>query len=354
MKIRTFKKEDVYGKKVFLRLDLDVPIENQKITDDSRLRAGLPTINFLLKNNCFLVLAGHLGRPSLNLKNNEFSLKPIANWFKKEFKISDASFSKNKVGEFDGWSFRDKIFLLENLRFDKGEEKNDSEFSKKLSCTAEVYVNDAFAVSHRNHSSIVGITKFLPAFAGLRLAKEVEVLSKVLENPERPLVILIGGVKIETKLTVVEKMHHIADYVLVGGKIAEQDRVLLKVQHEKVIGRKPVLLVAELKENKKDITEKSTENFNQIISQGKTIVWNGPMGLISDTEKIYSKATKQIAEGIINTKSFSIVGGGDTVAYLKKLNLLDKFSFVSTGGGAMLNFLAGEKLPGIEVLQSYS
>ncbi|HZJ18334.1 MAG TPA: phosphoglycerate kinase [Patescibacteria group bacterium] len=352
MKVRTFQDKDVYNKKVFLRLDFDVPIVGGEITDDLRLRAGLLSINYLLKNNCFLVLAGHLGRPDHNLENNyKLSLSTVAKWFKKELQIKDSEFKKDKLKEFDGWSLGSKIFLLENLRFNKGEEENDFEFSKSLASIAEVYVNDAFAVSHRNHASITGITKFLPSFAGLRLTKEIEVLSEVLDKPKRPLVVLIGGAKIETKLPVVEKMHQIADYILVGGEIADQDKVLLKVQHEKVIGRKPVLLVADIKEDKRDITKKSAENFCQVIFQGKTIIWNGPMGLISDSKKVYSKATKLIAEKITETDSFSIVGGGDTVGYLNKINLLNKFSFVSTGGGAMLDFLAGEKLPGVEVLR---
>lgn len=352
MKIKTFQKQDIYEKKVFLRLDFDVPIEKGKITDDSRLKAGLLSINYLLKSNCFLVLAGHLGRPKDHLeKGNKFSLKPIAVWLKKELKIKDDKFSEGKLNEFDGWNLGDRVFLLENLRFDKGEEENNPEFSKKIASLAEVYINDAFAVSHRNHASITGITKFIPSFAGLRLIEEIKILSKVLENPKRPLVVIIGGAKIETKLPVVERMHQIADYILVGGEIAEQDKVLLKVQHERVVNKKPVLLIADLEEDKKDITKKSAENFSQIVSKGETIVWNGPMGMISDTEKVYSRATKLIAEAIIKTNTFSIVGGGDTVGYLKKLNLLDKFSFISTGGGAMLNFLAGEKLPGIEILK---
>ncbi|MFH1186609.1 MAG: phosphoglycerate kinase [Candidatus Levyibacteriota bacterium] len=349
MKIKTPQKDDIKDKKVFLRLDLDVPVENGKIIDDLRLKAALATIEFLLESDATLILAGHLGRPS-SLKEENFSLKPVAEWFKKELKIKDSEFRKKQFSEFNGWMLGDRISLLENLRFFEEEEKNEPEFAKKLSLLANVYVNDAFAVSHRNHASITGIIKFLPSFAGLRLAREIEILSKVLEDPKRPLVVIIGGAKIETKLPVVEKMHKIADYILVGGEIAEQDKVLLKVQHEKVIGRKPVLLVADITEEKKDITEKSAENFAQIISLGETIVWNGPMGMTSNPNQAYSKGTKLVAEMIVKSNAYSVVGGGDTVSYLTKQNLLNKFSFVSTGGGAMLEFLAGEKLPGIKIL----
>jgi len=205
---------------------------------------------------------------------------------------------------------------------------------------------------HRNHASIVGITKFLPHFAGFHLEKEIEVLSDVLKNPKRPLVVIIGGAKIETKLPLVEKMHHIADYVLVGGKIVEETKILIKVQHEKIAGQKAVLLVADTVQDNSDITPKDAENFLQIINLAKTIVWNGSMGIIGGKAEILAseEGSKKIAEGILQTKAYSVVGGGDTVEYINKLGILDKFSFASTGGGAMLNLLSGEKLPGIEAL----
>lgn len=349
MKIKTFQKQDVYGKKVFLRLDFDVPIENGSITDDSRLKAGLSSINSLLKNNCFLVLAGHLGRPDHHLeKRDEFSLKPIADWFKRVLEISDDKFKKGKLKELEGWSLGEKAFILENLRFNKGEEENDFNFSKKLSSLSEIYINDAFAVSHRNHASITGITKILPSFAGLRLTKEIEVLSKVLKNPKRPLTVIIGGAKIETKLPLIAKMHKFANFVLVGGEVAKHTNELIKVEHQKAGYVKSIIEIADLIDSAKDINEYSINNFLKIIYQSNTIIWNGPMG---EFEKGFNKGTKEIAFGIIKAKAKSIVGGGDTVGYLKRLNLLENFSFVSTGGGAMLDFLSGEKLPGLEVLK---
>jgi len=351
MKLRKVQDADVKGKTVFLRGDLDVPIQQsatsnqESVLDSSRLEAWFPTLEHLLKQNAKVIIAGHLGRPEG--KDEKFSLKPVALWIRKARELHN-ELEQVDLNGFQAFKITGNVFLLENLRFYKEEEENNEEFSKNLASLAEVYVNDAFASSHRAHASIVGITKYLPAFSGLRLLKEVEELSKVLEEPKRPLCVIIGGAKIETKLPLVEKMHHFADYVLVGGEIAENDKVLLKVQHEKVQGKKAALLVADLKENLKDITEKSAENFLQVVQNCQTIVWNGPMGLVEDDEN--SVGTRILAEGLTNSGSYKIVGGGDTIAYLTKINLLDKFSFASTGGGAMLEFLAGVKLPGLVAL----
>ena len=342
------KEINVKDKAVFLRADLDVPLIDGKIEDDTRLLSSVPTIEYLLKQNAKIIVGGHLGRPKGIDKR--LSLEPIAEWFSSKFKINGSGFKK--LGEFEGWEITPNLFLLENLRFNEGEEKNDPEFSKKLSALAKIYVNDAFAMCHRNHASIVGITKFLPHFAGFHLEKEFENLTAAMKNPKRPLVVIIGGKKIETKLPLVEKMHRIADYVLVGGKIAEETRILIKVQHEKITGSKAALLVADLMPNESDITEKDAENFLQIIGLAKTIIWNGSMGIVGgESEHLASEAgTKKIAEGILKTKAYTIVGGGDTVEYLNNLGILNKFSFASTGGGAMLSLLSGEKLPGIEAL----
>jgi phosphoglycerate kinase len=340
---------DVKNKTVFLRADLDVPVIGREIEDDTRLVSIIPTIEYLLEQNAKIVLAGHLGRPEGVDKS--LSLKPVADWFGERFSISNLQSSKRRG--FDGWEVGPNIFLLENLRFNEGEEKNDPGFSKKLAGLADIYVNDAFAMCHRNHASIVGVTHFLPHFAGLHLAKEVEVLSGVLKNPKRPLVVIIGGAKIETKLPLVEKMHHIADYVLVGGKIVEETKILIKVQHEKIVGQKAALLVADTAANGSDITPTDAENFLQIINLAKTIVWNGSMGIIGGkSEHLESEeGSKKIAKGILQTNAYSVVGGGDTVEFINKLRILDKFSFASTGGGAMLSLLSGEKLPGIEALK---
>ena len=357
MNLRSVENEELRSKTVLLRADLDVPLKNDEIKDDTRLRAWYPTLELLVKKGAKIIVAGHLGRPKIQLpflafetkkENEELSLKPVANWIKTE--SGSQKIEEIEINGFKAWKITEEISLLENLRFYKEEEENEESFSKNLASLADVYVNDAFASSHRAHSSIVGVTKFLPSFAGIRLIKEVKELSSVLENPKRPLTILIGGAKIETKLPLVEKMHKFSDFVLVGGELSEQDKVLLRVMHEKLDRIKSILLVADLEENKKEITEYSSENFIQVINKSETVVWNGPMGLIE--EEKYSLETLKIAKAISEGSAYSIVGGGDTVGFLKKEKLLEKFSFVSIGGGAMLEYLSGETLPGLKPLET--
>ncbi len=365
MKLPLVTEADVKNKTVFLRADLDVPLTKLKtqnspaspseagraklktqVEDDTRLRAGLPTIEYLVKSEAVVIIGSKLGRP--NGVDLALSLKPVAQWLVRRFKNKDLRFTKKKMDGFDGWEITPKLFLLENLRFYKGEGENDPAFAKQLAELAQIYVNDSFAVSHRTHASIVGIPKYLPHFAGLRLQKEVEVLSSAMENPERPLVVVIGGAKMETKVPVVAKMHQIADYVLVGGKIANDSKTLLKVEHEKTGQNKAILLVGDLNSEGTDLTKESFKKFLSIIALAKTIIWNGPVGLIENED--CQQATRELALAIAKSRAYTIVGGGDTAGFLKKIGLLDKFSFVSVGGGAMLDFLAGEKLPGIEAL----
>ena len=355
MKLPLLKNANVSGKTVFLRADLDVPlsqlstINNKQLTieDDTRLVSAIPTIEYLLKHNAKVIIGGHLGRPKGVDRN--LSLEPIAEWFCSKYHVSSIKYGKR--GEFNGWEIGENIFLLENLRFFEGEEKNDEGFSKNLASLAQIYVNDAFAMCHRNHASIVGITHFLPPAVGFHLEKEVQNLTRAMENPKRPLVVIVGGKKIETKLPIVSKMHRIADYVLVGGKIAEESQAFLKVRYEKIQGKKSVLLIADSTPDGLSITEKSLYNFLDIIPLAGTIIWNGTMGFIGEKEDEF-QATRKIARAIIKSKAYSVVGGGDTVEFLNKLGILDKFSFASTGGGAMLAFLSGEKLPGIEALKT--
>ena len=345
--LKSVKDADVNNKTVFLRADLDVPIKSGEILDTTRLKTWLPTLEYLLKSEAQVFITGHLGRPKY--EDEKFSLKPVAEWIKKslglhnELKVVD-------IKGFKSWKITGNVFLLENLRFYKGEEENDKKFSEKLASLAEIYVNDAFASSHRAHASIVGVTEYLPNFAGFRLQKEVKVLSGILENPKRPLVVIVGGAKIETKLPLVENMYYFADYVLVGGKIAKEMGVILKVMHEKTTERNSSFLVADLTEDKKDITKNSVKNFLQIIDNAQTVVWNGPMGVTEEEDS--SESTRDLALGILKSKVYSVVGGGDSLSYLRKQNLLSKFSFVSVGGGAMLEFLSGNKLPGLEALET--
>lgn len=347
MELKELTKDKVIGKRVFLRADLDVPMEREEISDETRLSAWQETLDFLLENQSKVVIAGHLGRPDGIEK--KYSLIVIAKWLAKRL---DLPISETTIGSFPGWKIGEKISLLENLRFYPEEEKNDQAFSKQLASLAEIFVNDAFSASHREHASIVGVASLLPSYPGFALKKEIETLTSLLESPKRPLVVVIGGAKIETKLPLVEKMHHFADYVLVGGEIAEQDKVLLKIQHEKKEGRISALIVADLRVDGFDITEKSAENFVQIINTAQTVIWNGPMGKIEDEGA--REGTRKIAEGIIASNVYSVVGGGDSLAFFSKEGMKDKFSFVSMGGGAMLELLSGEVLPGIKPLLSQS
>lgn len=341
--------KNLHGRTVILRVDSDVDIVDKHIVDDTRLKASLDTIRFILEKGGDVNIIGHLGRPTPDSLKS-FTLEPIALWFADKL---HGRVSPIKIGRLDAWKITDRVNLIENIRFFKEEEDNNSEFARELALLGDIYVNDAFAVSHRSHASIEGITHFLPSFAGIHFEKEIEVLGKVLKDPARPLIVLIGGAKIETKLPMVEKMHKVADYVLVGGEIAEQDRVLIKVQHEKLEGNKGIVIVADSNDSKSDITPKSVENFCQILSLAKTIVWNGPVGIIGDGKKQLDseEGTRLIANYVAGCKAYKIVGGGDTLMYLSRLGLFDKFDFVSTGGGAMLEFLSGKKLPGITPLE---
>ncbi len=334
-----------FSKETFIiRIDTDIEIVEGKIVDDFRLKSSLATIEFIRSGGGKIILVGHLGRPSeSDLTKSEFSLLPVAKWFEKEF---NGRVQEINIDGFSGWSIADNIVLLENIRFYPGEEVDDNEFAEKLSSLGNIFVNEAFATAHRKHASTVGITKFLPSYAGFRFSLEVETLSKIIDKPERPLVIVIGGEKIETKLPLVEKMHQFAEYVLVGGKIADETKTLLEVAHRKTSGIKAVLLMAETV-GEDDVTEKSIENFTQIIKWAKTVVWNGTMGNIA--LKNHLETTKKLANAIIGSESFSVVGGGDTVAFLTQENIRG-FSFVSVGGGAMLAFLAGENLPSLNAL----
>lgn len=342
------QKPQLEGKRVLLRADLDVPIIDGQIGEMSRLQGVVESINYITKNGGMVILVGHMGRPK-GVADSVFSLKPVADFFAKEFHSDGiGAFTQS---DFSGWNITPNIILLENIRFYKGEEENTQSFCEELAKLGDIFVNDAFAVSHREQSSIVGVAKLLPHFAGFRLEKEIKVLSALLKDPKRPLVVIIGGAKLETKLPLVEKMHHFADFVLVGGKIAQETRTLLKVQHEKTPGRRSILLVADLNEDLTDITPITIENFKQVIQTAKTIVWNGPVGK-TDGDGESGEGTLQIAHAIVDSKAYSVVGGGDTLSFLEQHNLLNNFDFASTGGGAMLAFLSGEKLPGIEVLNS--
>lgn len=330
-------------KKVLVRIDADVDIQHSKIIDDTRLISCLATIKKLLKLKSKIIIIGHLGRPEGYDKS--LSLLPIAEWFAHYFNVTLSPLES----PFGGWQIGKHIQLYENLRFFTEEEQNDASFAKTLSEQADVYINEAFAVSHRAHASIVGIPKYIPGYAGLHFTREVRECNKVLAQPKRPLVVIIGGAKIETKLPMVEKMHQIADYVLVGGEVASHTKELITVQHHNHKNKRSIVLVADLINTGLDITHQSAENFIQIIQTAKTIVWNGPLGQ-TGRNPTTEQGTRMIAKAVIDAHAYTIIGGGDTVSYLKQHRSLDKIDFVSVGGGAMLEYLSGEMLPGIRAL----
>jgi phosphoglycerate kinase len=238
-----------------------------------------------------------------------------------------------------------QVLLLENLRFYKEETAGDLEFAKKLSYLGDIYVNEAFSVCHRNHASITGVPQFLPHCMGLLLEKEINSLNKVLKNPAKPMVSVVGGTKVETKSKYIDKISEVSDFVIISGLLKEEILAKnIKFKYpEKIIGPEDNLHAL-------DIDEKTIKMFSEKVMQAKTILWNGPFGKFED--EAYAKGTLAIAKSIIDSKAFSVVGGGETVEFLEKQGMIDKFSHVSTGGGAMLNYLSGDKLPGNEELNT--
>ena len=312
------------GTKVFVRCDLDVPIENGVLKEAFRLESSLPTLKYIIEKGGIPVIAGHVGKPD-GKEDLKLSTQQLVPYFNEN--LGEGTYE-----------------ILENLRFDPGEEENNEEFSKELAKTAEIYVNESFATCHRKHASIVGITAFLPSFAGFTLQKEVETLTKVMENPEKPLALIIGGIKLESKMPVIEKFFDKADFIMLSS--------ILSANWSKEITHN-MLLADNSDVESKDINEITRQKFIWAIEKSKTILWAGPLGMYEDDQFI--QGTKEIAEKISERTQkdgvHSVVGGGDTVAAINKLGLSDKFSFVSTGGGAMLQFLADGTLPGIEALK---
>ena len=388
--IKILKDFNLKSKRVLVRCDFNVPLNDKgQVEDDFRIKQTLPTIEYLIKNNAKVILMSHLGNPEGRFLE-KLSLAPVQKKLQEYLKITvkktDDCVGKEVVKEVGRMKEKD-VLLLENLRFHEGEEKNDLEFAKKLASLGDIYVNDAFSVCHRAHASISAITNFLPAAAGFLLDKEIKVLSRVLTNPWNPLVAIIGGAKIETKIGVLENFLKKADHVLVGGKIANSilaikglwlggtlpsQEAIDKVKKFDLTSTKlhlPVDVVvspnktgdiylrysapASVRKDELalDIGHETVKIFSQIIKEAKMIIWSGPMGLFEIP--LFEKGTKEIAEKIArNQSSYKIIGGGDTILAVTKFGLLDKFDHVSTGGGAMLSFLGGEDLPGIKALEN--
>lgn len=322
----------VKGKRVFLRLDLDVSIEKARVREDYRLRASIPTFKYLIEHDAKkIVILGHRGRPDGKIVNS-LSLGPSGKYLEK---LLVKELGKEKVKNTD-------VFMMENLRFDPREEKNDPSFAKELAKEGDVYVNEAFGASHREHASIVGLSRLLPHAAGLRLQAEVEALGKVLEDPKKPVVFVLGGGKMDKALFIDKLLDH-GEFVLVGGVLSKR---LVSYCREKD-GRMCVV-AARLTRKGEDITPDSARNFAEIIKSAGTVVWNGPMG---DIDNSFWDGTRDVAEAVAQSSALKIVGGGDTIRALQTMGLLEKMDWVSTGGGAMVEFLAYGDLPGLKALR---
>ena len=392
MNKKTVRDIDVKGKKVLVRCDFNVPLdENKNITDNRRIVGAIPTIKYLLDNDCKVILCSHLGRPKGQF-NKEFSLAPVAKelskLLNKEVKLADdiigesaKSLTANmKTGE---------VVLLENVRFDSREEANDVEFAKELASLAELYVNDAFGTAHRAHASTAGVADYLPAVAGFLMEKELNFLGTTLENPERPFMAILGGKKVSDKIGVIDSLLEKVNTLMIGGGMAytffkaqgynvgnsmcEEDKLDLArelMQKAKDKGVKFMLPVdtrvgKEFKPDTEsktvawteipddwegfDIGEKTIEMFSEELRNAKTVVWNGPLGLFEFDQ--FAKGTNAIAKVLSELDATTIIGGGDSAAAVRKAGLQDKMTHISTGGGASLEFLEGKKLPGIECLQ---
>ena len=388
---QTVKDADVAGKRVLVRVDFNVPLADGAVTDDTRVRAALPTLRYLMDRGAKLIIVSHLGRPK-GEPDPQFSLRPVRRTLQRLIG-RNVTFVPQTVGadatEAVERMVEGEVLMLENVRFNPGEKANDPAFARQLAALADVYVNDAFGAAHRAHASTAGVAEFLPAYAGMLLAREVETLTAMLAEPEHPFVAILGGSKVSDKFGVIAKLLDSVDTLIVGGgmaftflrakgleigtSIVEQDWVepakemLIKAREKNVDIMLPVDFVvadafAEDAETRivgreeipadmmgLDIGPTSGELFKGAIADAKTIFWNGPMGVFE--MKPYETGTREVAGAVArNNRAVSVIGGGDSVAALKKFGLEERVTFVSTGGGASMKLLEGAPLPGVEAL----
>lgn len=345
MELKKIQDADLEGKKVLVRVDFNVAMEKGEIKEKFKIEVARETIDYLLKKNCKIALISHLGRPE-GKKNPEFSLGRLAATAEKILGVK-IKFVDDCIGEKVKKALENitgkEILLLENVRFYLVDEENSPEFSKELTEGFDIFINDAFSASHRDHASVTGVAKFLPSFAGFQLQKEITEMEKIKKDFARPAVAIIGGAKIETKLPVIKFFENIYDYVLVGGKIANE------ALDQKIDFSEKVVLPVDFVDDRLDIGPETVKKFQAIIQKAKTIVWNGPLGKFE--EEKYSRGTADIFQSILQASAYKVVGGGETLEILEKNHNADKFDFVSTGGGAMLEYLSGGKMPGIEALE---
>jgi phosphoglycerate kinase len=345
--MKTLKDFNFKNKRVLLRCDFNVPLDDQgNILDDFRIKKSIPTIEHLIKKGARVVLMSHLDRPAGRVVE-KLRLSPIQTRLMEYLDVSIVKAADCVGTEIAQWTKQmqpGEVLLLENLRFHKEEENNEDDFGRELAQLGDIYINDAFGVCHRSHASIVRLPQYLPSGMGLLLEKEINSLSNLIE-PKKPLVAIIGGAKVETKIKLLDKLSETADFILIGGLVKKAivgERIQLR-HPEKVIG--PV----DERGAGKDIGPKTVVLFKERIMKAKTIFFNGVLGMVEKEE--FAWGTKEILNIVAQSRAFTVVGGGDMTGTVNKLGLIDKFNHVSTGGGAMLAFLSREKLPGLEALK---
>ena len=387
---KTMNDVELKGKRVFVRVDFNVPMDNGEITDDTRIRAAIPTIKQLVESGAKVILASHLGRPKGEV-NEEMRLTQVGEHLSETIgqQVIKLDESIGETVENTVAAMKDgDIVLLENVRFHKGEEKNDEELSKSFAKLADVYVNDAFGAAHRAHASTEGIAKHIPAVSGLLMEKELEVLGKALSNPERPFTAIIGGAKVKDKIGVIENLLDKVDHLIIGGGLSftftkaqghsigksllEEDKIELaksfieKAKEKGVQLHMPidavvanefskdaetkVVAIEEIPEDWMglDIGPKTAEHYASIIKESKLIIWNGPMGVF-EMDK-FANGTKTVAQAMAETDGYTIIGGGDSAAAVEKFEVANEMNHISTGGGASLELMEGKALPGIVAL----
>ncbi len=374
---------DLKGKRVLIRADLNVPLKDGKVASDKRIMATLPTIKLALEKGAKVMVISHLGRPEEGVYAEEFSLKPVADYIATKLNGVKVRLEKdylNGVEVNEG-----EVVVLENCRFNKGEKKNAEELSKKYAALCDVFVMDAFGTAHRAQATTYGVAQFAPvACAGPLLAAELEALGKAMDNPARPMVAIVGGSKVSTKLPVLNSLLKVCDQLIVGGGIAntfiaaaghkvgkslcENDLIdtakelaaktqipeFVDVVVGKEFDEKTPAVTKDLKDVADDdmifdLGPKSMANINEVIKNAKTILWNGPVGVFEFDQ--FAAGTKSMADAIANSDAFSVAGGGDTINSIQKFGVTDKISYISTGGGAFLEFVEGKKLPAVEILE---
>ncbi len=358
----------IVNKRVLLRVDFNVSLSKDRttITDDTRIKETLSTINLLLKHNNKLIIIAHLGRPEN--RSPQFSLKIVADRLQKYLLNYQVVLIEDFLTNYPAQQLSQQIFLLENIRFYPQEKTREENFINQLASLGDIYVNDAFGVCHRKTVSVIDLPKKRPGFGGLLLKKEITALMPIIANPQKPFITIIGGAKISTKIDLIRNLGKKVDQIIIGGALAntflaslgqevgasfyEKDQLENAYQLKQELGEKLVLPIDLVTVENKilDIGPKSQKLFQEIIARAKTIIWNGPVGLFEDPR--FTGGSQAILEAIIaNQKAYSVVGGGDTLAFIKNKPHLDKISHISTGGGALLELLEKETLPGIEALK---